>query len=380
MSLQMRNECCENSSALDLDRVLKDLQDGLSELDGCARIGPFGILTVGKEPKVDTIEIINQDVDDHIVERSDLMPMSELGFSPSQLNWDCFDDPLFWNNIVPPTDTLVNPDHPASTETFESMNGTSWEPSNTTNPSDFVYYPSDGADILVYEPPPPPPPRVETPAVTNPLDYVYYASDGADVMIYEPLSLPVDDSTGILDISSKTDNSPSLVDLSRPSIPLDQPMEFYHPQLSISTMSNEANLSKVPAEARFLLDYYSERIIAVMSMSASNKPPWKTIHLPCAMSAFADLIVHGKIRSLARKALFYALLSISSYHIGFSSKDDNSAYWQERGQHHKNTSEKLLASALRDKMPKAARGKYKEILMTELSMVTIGVRKMDYNF
>jgi arginine metabolism regulation protein II len=141
----------------------------------------------------------------------------------------------------------------------------------------------------------------------------------------------------------------------------------------IVTMSNNANLSKIPSEARHLLSYYSERIIDVMSMSTTNKPPWKTIHLPCAMGAFADLVVHGEGRSLARMSLFYALLSISSFHIGFASEDGNSRYWRDRGELHKKTSESYLTLALRNDMPKSARGKYKELLMSGLSMVTIGV-------
>jgi arginine metabolism regulation protein II len=139
-------------------------------------------------------------------------------------------------------------------------------------------------------------------------------------------------------------------------------------------MSNEANLSKPIQEARLLLNYYSERIIDVMSMSRTHTPPWKTIHLPCAMGTFADIIVHGKGRSLSKMALFYALLSISSFHISFSENNNNSSYWRERGELLKRKSKLYLHSALHGKMPKAARGKYKELLMSELSMVTIGVR------
>jgi arginine metabolism regulation protein II len=140
-------------------------------------------------------------------------------------------------------------------------------------------------------------------------------------------------------------------------------------------MSNDANLSKLPGDARLLLDHYSERIIDVMSMSPGQKAPWKTIHLPCAMEAFAEIIVHGQTRSVAKMALFYALLSISSFHIGSANDacDDRATYWQKKGAEYKQVSESYLRSALRGNMPKAARGKYKEVLMSVLSMVTIGV-------
>ena len=144
---------------------------------------------------------------------------------------------------------------------------------------------------------------------------------------------------------------------------------------TILTMSNDANLSKIPTEARLLLDYYSTRIIDVMSMSPEHKPPWKTIHLPCAMSALAEQLVYGEARSLAKMALFYALLSISSYHMGSADKDsvDRAQYWIARGAVHKKNAEAYLRSALDNTKSKASRGKYKEILMSVLSMVTIGV-------
>lgn len=140
-------------------------------------------------------------------------------------------------------------------------------------------------------------------------------------------------------------------------------------------MSNDANLCKLPAEARQLLDHYSSKIIDAMSMAPGQKAPWRTIHLPCAKEAFAEIIVHGEAKSLAKLALFYALLSISSYHIGLSidACDDRATYWRERGAEHKKKSEYYLRSVLRNDMPKAARGKYKEVLMSVLSMVTIGV-------
>lgn len=140
-------------------------------------------------------------------------------------------------------------------------------------------------------------------------------------------------------------------------------------------MSNEANMSKIPSEARLLLDYYSTTIIDLLTMSPRHKPPWKTIHLPCAMSALAEIVVHGEARSFAKMALFYALLSISSYQISLGTKDsaERSQYWLGKGNVHREKSEKYLRLALDTNMPKTSRGKYKEILMTTLSMVTIGV-------
>lgn len=134
-------------------------------------------------------------------------------------------------------------------------------------------------------------------------------------------------------------------------------------------------MSKIPAEARLLLDYYSSHVIEVMSMSPIKKPPWKTIHLPCAMSALAELLVHGEARSFAKMALFYALLSISAFHMGFSNREseENARHWKQKGAAHKKAAQKYLHSSLDKNLPKAMRGKYKEVLMSMLSMVTIGV-------
>jgi len=93
------------------------------------------------------------------------------------------------------------------------------------------------------------------------------------------------------------------------------------------------------------------------------------------MAALAEIMIYGEARSLAKMALFYALLSISSVHVGVAEKNssERSLYWFERGISHKAKSERYLRSCLNEKLPKASRGKYKEILMSLLSMVTIGV-------
>lgn len=53
---------------------------------------------------------------------------------------------------------------------------------------------------------------------------------------------------------------------------------------TISLLPNNANIDKLPPEARSLLNYYSSQMIDLISMSPMQKPPWKTIHLPCAMT------------------------------------------------------------------------------------------------
>jgi len=94
------------------------------------------------------------------------------------------------------------------------------------------------------------------------------------------------------------------------------------------------------------------------------------------MGALAELLVHGEGRSFAKMALFYALLSISAFHLGFANgeSDGNAQHWKLKGAAHKKTAQKYLRSSLDKNLPKTMRGKYKEVLMSMLSMVTIGVR------
>lgn len=110
-------------------------------------------------------------------------------------------------------------------------------------------------------------------------------------------------------------------------------------------------------------------------MSPVKKPPWKTIHLPCAMSALAEIMVHGQPRNYAKMALFYALLSVSSFHMSCVNQksDERAQHWKSKGAEHRKTAEIYLRLALDENIPKEARGKYKEVLMSILSMVTIGV-------
>lgn len=352
MSLQMRHECCENNGTLDLDRVLREIQEKGSEVKGFSRIGPFGVLSVEKglsQPIFDVCSLASVPVEDQRVEEVPKISTPDINFAVSQIDWDKLESLQTWESIIVSDDMPMNSESWQSKEALDYTLPLGWELSTSVDAIGYTYHATDGADIVnVYE---------QETHLGHVGDSNRLIRECLESQTDEARIFPVGDS-GACSIAAT--ESQSLNHSARSP--------------SILTMSNDANLSKIPDEARLLLDYYSERIIDVMSMSTTNKPPWKTIHLPCAMSAFADLAVHGEGRSLARMALFYALLSISSFHIGFAHDDENSLYWRERGELHKKKSESFLRSALRNDMPKSARGKYKELLMSGLSMVTIGVR------
>lgn len=156
---------------------------------------------------------------------------------------------------------------------------------------------------------------------------------------------------------------------------------------------------RIPSEARFLLEYYSSEVIEFMCLLPNSRSPWRTIHLPCAMSTMADLVVFGKATH-ARMALFYALLAVSSYHLGSKMSLSMSTggalqnqanaislpgktqtgidtvyalqHWQERGLEFRALSVSHLQASLQENKYDSLE-EYKELLMSSLSMVTISV-------
>ncbi|CZR61358.1 uncharacterized protein PAC_11254 [Phialocephala subalpina] len=324
MVIQMRDECCSNSSSLDLDRVLRELQDRTPVTNEFSRIGPFGILPLNKEsPKNESPPEDVQDVE--LIAR---ITTPEMNLSLSQFSWGDIDDMETWDALeTESAAALVNLRFTPDKDLF-----------NADTPSQWL---------------------IPRPTSTGQLDF---QNNNDEAEAAENL---------IQDLVATNDSDKTLVE----GTDFDLCLAPWQKPPSIITMSNGDNMSKIPSEARMLLDYYSSKIIDLMSMSPGSKPPWKTIHLPCAMSALAELIVYGEAKSFAKMALFYALLSISSFQIGLRSKDsaETSQYWLEKGNFHKKRSEKYLRSALDTSFPKSSRGKYKEILMTTLSMVTIGV-------
>lgn len=105
MVLQMRDECCSVSPVLDIDRVLRELQDRLPALDEFSRIGPFGILPLNCEsPKTDSLSEDAQDVE--LIAR---IATPEMNLSLSQFPWDDMDDLQTWDALETESATaLIN--------------------------------------------------------------------------------------------------------------------------------------------------------------------------------------------------------------------------------------------------------------------------------
>ena len=156
------------------------------------------------------------------------------------------------------------------------------------------------------------------------------------------------------------------------------------------SLSNMENISRIPSEARFLLEYYSTDVVDFMCHLPNPQSPWRTIHFPGAMSTMADLLVFGSTNN-ARMALFYALLAISANHLGSkipwsaqlerrsqdaardSTPNDSremSNYWLTKGA----TFEDLATAKIQSCLDLSEDHEvYRELLVSLLSMVTISV-------
>lgn len=343
MVSQMKVECCSVSPSLDIDRLLRELQDQGQEADGFTRIGPFGMIPIsnfGQSQDLITSQTQNG-------EETQSVSTPEMTIALPEFVANGIEDFRILDSLRLGTSMALSNSSPnSSTEVF---NG-SFDPRNVLIPTPDDVYTGMGGDLTAsqYET------RQDRTWDTEFLDckhlFITKKNVCRHILTYADCIAP--QYAKIATFGEAPKHSPAIL-----------------------TMPNDANLSRIPPEARSLLDYYSSQIIYAMTMSPGKKPPWKIIHLPCAMGALAELMVYGEASSSAKMALFYALLSVSSFHIGLAEKNSlgRSHYWYEKGISHKAKSEVYLRSSLDQTLPKSSRGKYKEVLMSLLSMVTIGV-------
>lgn len=142
-----------------------------------------------------------------------------------------------------------------------------------------------------------------------------------------------------------------------------------------------ASVSKIPlnipiptryiltADSQFLLKHYTDHISPIMSVICSDKNPWNTIYLPRAYAAVGDIIVLGKT-SLPRSALLHSLLAIAAFHLSSKLEGSDKAYFFGRGIELKARAVANIQLCM--SLPEE-RFKYKDLLASILSMVTINV-------
>ena len=125
-----------------------------------------------------------------------------------------------------------------------------------------------------------------------------------------------------------------------------------------------------------LLQYYTTRVVHIFPALDSPKSPWVTFHLPRVLQSVGEMAVRGTT-SQVRAALRSTLLSISAFflskHMRSQSRSEESTKWETEAMHFHGAAMNLLKSAVTAKFTSNERPKYKELLATMLSMVSINV-------
>ncbi|KAL2209581.1 hypothetical protein CC79DRAFT_1271400 [Sarocladium strictum] len=146
-----------------------------------------------------------------------------------------------------------------------------------------------------------------------------------------------------------------------------------------STIIHNPSPSPLPELERFLLNHYVHRVVHLFCVISYEKSPWKTIHLPRVLQSAGQLSLHGST-STVRDALRNALLSISAFYLANDSRsrgcDSEAERWEEDAIMFRGRAIKLLKETVERSTPQS-RPKYKELLATMLSMITINVMSGD---
>ncbi|KKF95609.1 Arginine metabolism regulation protein II [Ceratocystis platani] len=112
----------------------------------------------------------------------------------------------------------------------------------------------------------------------------------------------------------------------------------------------------------------------IFSPLRSQKPPWSILHFPRALSAFSELAVFKKINH-AHAALFYAILAVSAFNWDNLNRSykSKSTYWRCVGGEFWRCAKRQLELSGEAEFFGESKAKYKDILMSMLTMVTIAV-------
>lgn len=177
-----------------------------------------------------------------------------------------------------------------------------------------------------------------------------------------------------LDIDTLTSDAQSLL---RPLIdPHSDEVTYQSPSSSLTPVFPTFDVSSgrpiIPPETPDLMRYFKENVISLsFPLRNCRYCPWQTVHLPGAMSAFAELSINHTT-SHTRLSLFYSLLAASCLHK--YTHDHSAGDLHISAKRFKETAKQHLEVALNQEVVGSKQAKYKEILMAVLSMVMLSVR------
>ncbi|KAE8367246.1 fungal-specific transcription factor domain-containing protein [Aspergillus caelatus] len=182
---------------------------------------------------------------------------------------------------------------------------------------------------------------------------------------------------GLYDIAEDVEDVPR-ADLSLDVDPIPNNLEVLLPDATSLPMSLIPNPSLallrskyIPSQAPALLRYFKENIISLsFPLKNCQKCPWQAIHLPTAMSTYAELSIH-QTASHTRLSLFYSLLAASCLHM--FSRNPNAVDLNMSSKGFTQIAKQHLEVALNEEVLGSRRAKYKELLMAVLSMVMLSI-------
>ncbi|KAH0353929.1 hypothetical protein KCU83_g2704, partial [Aureobasidium melanogenum] len=128
-----------------------------------------------------------------------------------------------------------------------------------------------------------------------------------------------------------------------------------------------------PGVMRTLLDHYQTSMMSCFTPLHHEKPPWKILHLPCAISAYGELSLLGDSNN-AKMTLLFAVLAMSAFNLKHLQTDSMEAdNWQSIAESYREKAKARLKLCLREQSEEKKKSKYKEVLMALTSMVTVCV-------
>lgn len=137
------------------------------------------------------------------------------------------------------------------------------------------------------------------------------------------------------------------------------------------TRAPELSSTDVPARALELLRHFKDNILSLsFPLRGNPESPWQKIHLPAAMSTYAELLVSQKA-SHHRLSLFHSLVSASCLYRKNHSRD--TTYCEMLRISSQTLAKRELELALEEDITSRKPVKYKELLMAILSMVYLEV-------
>ncbi|KAL4895340.1 fungal-specific transcription factor domain-containing protein [Aspergillus ambiguus] len=146
------------------------------------------------------------------------------------------------------------------------------------------------------------------------------------------------------------------------------------------TVPRSVSPEYLPRDERLLMNYYRNRVIHFFAVLDSPKSPWKTVHLPRVLQSSGEMALQG-FTSQIRAALRNSILSISAFHMSkhvrVESGIEASWKWSRDAMRFHGTAMKLLKDAVNAGSTSYERPKYKELLATMLSMISINVMSGD---